>query len=281
MGISVEEAAWKIVQASEDDVARQIGESIGAKGLKPEELTLFAFGGGGGTRCCGYASRLGIRKIVVFAFNAVASAFGASTMDILHTYERAEHMALRSPSGAYPATDWERFNSAVREMIDSAKRDMRGEGFSADNLSFTLELGISGAGGLSWAESPLVYLEQEGDARKLAGLHAACTGGDSGELRIERITLKASCVTPHYELPTFNAQGPGADKALKGHRDVYWGNGYVSTNIYERDLLQCGNRIDGPAVVEAPDTTYVVPAGWTYTVDRYLNGILEVARDEG
>ena len=98
---------------------------------------------------------------------------------------------------------------------------------------------------------------------------------------IESITLKAECATPHYQLPVFADQGPDPMKAQKGVRDVYWGNGYVPTTIYERDLLQCGNRIEGPAVIEAPDTTYVVPPDWSYTVDKYRNGIMEVNRHEG
>ncbi|MGB2855619.1 MAG: hydantoinase/oxoprolinase family protein [Dehalococcoidia bacterium] len=281
LGLSVEEAAWKIIQTSEDDVARQIKENIEVKGLKARDLTLFAFGGGGGSRCCGYASRLGISRIIVFAFNAVASAFGASTMDILHTYERPVHVTIRSASGAYPAAEWEPFSKAVTDMVDNARRDMKGEGFAPEGLSFTLELWLRGTGGLYWVESPLIYLEQEDEAGKLCQLYASLSGADSGELIIDGIALKAECATPHYQLPIFADQGPDPQKAQKGVRDVYWGNSYGSTGVYERDLLQCGNRIAGPAIIEAPDTTYVIPPNWSYTVDKYLNGILEVSRNEG
>jgi N-methylhydantoinase A/oxoprolinase/acetone carboxylase beta subunit len=78
-------------------------------------------------------------------------------------------------------------------------------------------------------------------------------------------------------LPTFKEQGIDPSKAQKGLRDVYWGQGFIKTRIYERDLLKCGNRIEGPAIIESPDTTYVVPPNWSYAVDKYLNGILEVS----
>ncbi|MGB2885485.1 MAG: hydantoinase/oxoprolinase family protein, partial [Dehalococcoidia bacterium] len=281
LGVSVEEAAWRIVQTSEEDVAQQIRATIEKRGLQPDTLTLFAFGGGGGTRCCGYASRLGITKVIVFAFNAVASAFGASTMDILHTYESSAHITLKSSSGTYPAAEWRSFNEAIEEMVNSAQRDMRGEGFAPESLSFTLELGILGTNGLQWIESPLIHLEQEDQARKMAENYASQSGTDSGEMVIERISLKAECVTPHYQLPEFSEQGIDPKKAQKGVREVYWSANRVKTNIYERDLLQCGNRIEGPAIIEAPDTTYVIPSGWNYTVDKYLNGIMEVSRNEG
>jgi len=278
LGLSVEEAAWKIIQTSEKDVAGQIRQNIESKGLKAGKLTMFAFGGGGGTRCCGYASRLGISRVIVFAFNAVASAFGASTMDILHTYERSPRATLRTASGEYPATELKILAQTVDEMVDSANRDMRGEGFATENLSFTLEFGVRGAGGFQWVESPLVKLKTEAQARKLAKRYDSITGKAPGKLTVESITLKSECITPHYRLPVFTEQGPSPAKAKKGTRDVYWDKGFVKTAIYERDRLRCGNRIEGPAIVESPDTTYIVPKGWTYTVDKYLNGILEAGR---
>ena len=276
LGITVEEAAWRIVQSSEDDVAQQIRESVERKGLRPETLTMFAFGGGGGTRCCGYASRLGISRIIVFPFNAAASAFGASTMDILHLYERPIRITLRDQSGAFPVAEWKPFGKAVSEMVSSAQRDMRGEGFSAEQPVFTIELAIRSARGLDFIESPLIFLEREEEARELADLHASSSGRHSGELLIENVTLKAVCPTHHYELPRQTEEGHDPKQARKGTRHVYWGRESVETDIYERDRLRCGNRIEGPAIIESPDTTYVVPPQWTYTVDKYLNGILEV-----
>ena len=279
LGIAVEEAAWRIIQSSEDDVSRQIKENIVSKGLKTEKLTMFAFGGGGGVRCCGYASRLGISRVIVFPFNAAGSAFGASTMDIMHTYERTARITLRSRSGSYPVSEWKPFSKTVANMVDSAKRDMRGEGFAPEQLMFTLELGITGVNGLHFIESPLVYLEKEAEANSLAELYSLRSGKDSGELIIESINLKALCPTHHYQLPAFEEQGPDSSNAQKGTRDVYWGKGFVKTKIYERDLLKCGNRTKGPAIIESPDTTYIVPPTWSYTVDKYLNGILEVSRE--
>ncbi|HEY49677.1 MAG TPA: hydantoinase/oxoprolinase family protein [Dehalococcoidia bacterium] len=278
LGLSVEEAAWKIIQTSEDDVSRQIKENIDRKGLKAGNLTLFAFGGGGGTRCCGYASRLGISRVIVFAFNAVASAFGASTMDILHTYERSPRATLRTASGSYPASELKSIGQSIAEMMESAKRDMRGEGFAPEDLTFKLEFGMRGKGGFQWIESPLVQMKNEAEANKLCKLYASRSGKDSGKLTVESITLQAECVTPHYQLPASPEQGPDPQKAKKGTRDVYWGKGFVKTDIYGHDRLRCGNRIEGPAIIESPDTTYVIPKGWTYTVDKYLNGIMEVSR---
>jgi N-methylhydantoinase A/acetophenone carboxylase len=279
LGISVEEAAWRIVQSSEDEVAQKIRENIESKGLKSEKLTMFAFGGGGGLRCCGYASRLGISRIIVFPFNAAGSAFGASTMDIMHLYERGVRIPLRNQSGAYPISEWKPFNKAVAEMVDSARRDMKGEGLRVEQVEFTLELGLYGAGGLHYVESPLINLERVEEADRLADLYASISGHERGELTVQSITLKAVYPTEHYRLREHKEEDIDPSKAQKGVRDVYWGAGFVSTPIYERDLLKCGNCIEGPAIIESPDTTYLVPPNWSYSVDRYLNGVLEVSRE--
>jgi N-methylhydantoinase A/oxoprolinase/acetone carboxylase beta subunit len=49
----------------------------------------------------------------------------------------------------------------------------------------------------------------------------------------------------------------------------------VATPVYAQDLIRCGNVIGGPAIIEAEDTTVVVEPGWGYTLDTYLNAVIE------
>jgi N-methylhydantoinase A len=51
--------------------------------------------------------------------------------------------------------------------------------------------------------------------------------------------------------------------------------GAVSCPIYNREQLQSGNCIAGPAIVEQMDATTVVLPGTVGRVDPYLNLILE------
>jgi N-methylhydantoinase A/acetophenone carboxylase len=58
-------------------------------------------------------------------------------------------------------------------------------------------------------------------------------------------------------------------------RPVHWARGGVAdTAIYDAGALPPGMPVEGPAVVEASDTTYAIPPGWTYRVDEYGNGRL-------
>ena len=51
----------------------------------------------------------------------------------------------------------------------------------------------------------------------------------------------------------------------------------IEATLYERDQLDIGATITGPAIVEQFDSTTVIPAGWTARVDRYHNLILQKA----
>ena len=47
-----------------------------------------------------------------------------------------------------------------------------------------------------------------------------------------------------------------------------------ATTLYERDRLDPGARLAGPAIVEQFDATTAIPPGWHATVDAFRNLIL-------
>ena len=69
--------------------------------------------------------------------------------------------------------------------------------------------------------------------------------------------------------------GSDASHAAVGNADVVFAQGVVDTTLYDRDRLQTGNRIAGPALLLQLDTTIVVPPGWAGVVDPYGNLLLE------
>jgi len=59
-----------------------------------------------------------------------------------------------------------------------------------------------------------------------------------------------------------------------GSRKILWGSTSGDAEIYRWETLEPGNRVEGPAVIEGLNTTYLVPEGWTIAVDRFGNGAL-------
>jgi N-methylhydantoinase A/oxoprolinase/acetone carboxylase beta subunit len=58
---------------------------------------------------------------------------------------------------------------------------------------------------------------------------------------------------------------------------VYRPGGPVAATVYDRDRLPSGARLEGPALVEALDTTIVVPEEFSLSVDEFGTTVLERA----
>ncbi|MFC1909374.1 hydantoinase/oxoprolinase family protein, partial [Chloroflexota bacterium] len=59
--------------------------------------------------------------------------------------------------------------------------------------------------------------------------------------------------------------------ALKRKRPVYFKEtgGFIDTPCYDDAYLRHGNVIKGPAIIEATNTTIVIPQEYQLTVDAY------------
>ena len=65
--------------------------------------------------------------------------------------------------------------------------------------------------------------------------------------------------------------------AIKGARRISLNGAMIEATLYERERLDIGATIAGPAIVEQFDATTVIPPGWSGHVDGYGNLILQKA----
>jgi len=275
LGLPVEKCSRLITEAMEDICADSIGNLIKEKGYNPGDFVLFSFGGAGGLYCCGVADKVGIPRIYCSRFSSVFSAFGSSCADVLHSYESLSKISINRQSGQ---SQIDGFNETVKRLMNSALRDMRGEGFPPDKVSFSLELEVESGMITMLFECPKSLIEGQEDIDAI--LDAFARQNDLGtvdELKIIIFRLRATSPAAHPELPLYEPTGENPEKAFKGNRDVYWKDGYIQTAIYGQEKLECGNVITGPAIIESDDTTILIPQGKKYTVDNLLNGVIEPA----
>jgi N-methylhydantoinase A len=96
---------------------------------------------------------------------------------------------------------------------------------------------------------------------------------------VEFVNFRAvhTCHLPKPRVqPADRARGGAAD-ARVAERPVHFApGGFVPTPIYARPRLPLGVELAGPAIVEQPDTTTVVPPGWRARVEE--SGNLRVSR---
>lgn len=288
MGLSLIDAAWSVKEVIDSKMADVIFAETGLKGYDPTEYTLFAYGGAGPTHCWGYGSRVGVPRIITMPQSSVFSAFGATTMPGMHVYDYSKFVTLQKFMSPELLKDYESFNETVRILRNKAIRDLTREGYKEEELQFLLELEMKWGGTQVYTttvKSPRLSVYSDEDVNAVIDAFEeeyAAMFGASAVFRLagsEALTFRLKAFAPPIEirLPVFEPVGESPEQALKGRRPVYWREkgDFVDTPIHEYELLQCGNLIRGPAVVEAPDTTVVLPPGTRMTVDKYLQGIIE------
>jgi N-methylhydantoinase A/acetophenone carboxylase len=269
LGIGVEDAARRIKERVDENVGRDLVELAADRDLDPGAVdALFAFGGAGGLHAADYAGHLDVDTIYTFPFGSVFNAYGQSTIDVQHAYTHAVGRRLLSVPGA------DALGAAIDALLEDAFRDMRGEGFAAEDVEFDVEFVLNAPGG----ERRLV--DGDGDltdstATAIAERYAAEFDVDRGAVRLETVRLIAGVPVPDPELPTSDPTDPDPSDARKATREMRWTDRVRETPVYAYDRLTPGHRVEGPAVVEAVDTTYVVPDEWTYRIDEFENGLLE------
>jgi N-methylhydantoinase A len=81
---------------------------------------------------------------------------------------------------------------------------------------------------------------------------------------------------PKPMLSKYELGDASASKALKAKREVFFRayNEYRRTDIFDYAKLEAGNIISGPAIIEATQTTVVIPPERKATIDEYLNVII-------
>jgi len=85
-------------------------------------------------------------------------------------------------------------------------------------------------------------------------------------------------VTASGRQPALRLAQPGrAEAARRREREVWFARGGLARcPVLWRDGLLPGEAVAGPCVVEALDSTFVLPPGWTARVDQ--DGYLRVTR---
>jgi N-methylhydantoinase A/oxoprolinase/acetone carboxylase beta subunit len=290
LGIDVPEAALLIKRVIDARMGAEIYKETVLKGYDPRDFVIFAAGGAGPVHCCGYAESAGMSKVVVFPFSSAFCAYGSSTMDVVHVYERSRRFPLLTAVGGHWLEDYDGFNSVVEGLRELAYRDFAGEGFDPDQVRFALELDMKFGGQLNVKRvaSPLERVGSESDMRALyaaferefSEAYSPLGLNPDAGVEIEAFVLKASLPQRHIDRPLAAPRNGGAAPAPTGYRDALFAGepAWVQTPLYEMERLAPGDQLRGPALIDSDDTTVVVAPGWSCAVDE-RSGIV-LSQDE-
>ena len=278
LGMGVEEAAAGIVTLTEAKMAATLEELTIGKGYDPRDFSLLAFGGGGSLVASALATRLGIPMVIVPPSPATFSAWGMLTLDVVHDFARTSlsNLATLDPvefaarfeelaGQARAALDREDIPVDERSLVHSV--DMRYEG-QEHNLTIPLDAPFL-------ADVDLARLRRLFDER-----HSVVYGysmPDPVEVTAYRIRAVGSLDKPKRQ--PIARGGESAEQALKGLRRAHHreSGGELEWSIYDRDRLEAGNRLHGPAIVEEAAATTLVSPAQELRVDELGNLLITAA----
>ena len=285
LGVTVDEAAGMIRRVVEENMASSIRREVHLRGYHPEDFAIFAFGGGGPTHVAGYRSDIPLA--VIFPQAPVFCALGSSVMDIMHVYEMSKRMVFMQPNTEKFIIDKELFNSSVESLIEQAKIDLHSENLDVDSAVFELELDMLYGGQVHvkrFTSSRLTIRSDEDvqdiyDAfeKEFSETFSPHVVNKPGGVYLDAMVLKAIIPTEKPVMQEFALSGEDAGHAKKGNRNACWPelNTRIDTDVYQFEKLVPGNRLEGPALIEAEFTTIVVPPGQFFHIDSRGLGLLE------
>ncbi|MFH0960150.1 MAG: hydantoinase/oxoprolinase family protein, partial [Pseudomonadota bacterium] len=284
LGVSVQEAALLIRNIVDEKMSAAIRKEINLRGYDPREFVLFAFGGGGPTHVAGYMGEIPVS--VIFPFSPVFSALGSSLMDIMHIYEQSRRYTLMEPNTRKFNTNYEEFNTIVEALMDKAKKELAGEGLPLDQVVFRLELDMLYGGQVhrKRSSSPVLFIRSEEDMaavyrdfeKEFSETFSPLVVHPEGGVYVESFVVTAAIPSIKQPTPKHELEGLDPVQARKKSRECYWGNGKsCQTEVLDFVTLKAGNRVLGPAILEAEYTTVVIPEGFVCNIDEHLFGRIE------
>lgn len=277
LGMSLEEAARGIVDILDARMADLVRKVTIGRGYDPREFVLLGFGGAGPLHVGAFARDVGVRQVIIPTHASEFSAWGIAGSDLVYLRQMSD--PLIAPF------DPARLNAIYRQLEEEARAALRQNGVADEAMTMLRSIDMRYRGQIHEVRVPAPGGELT--AQSLAQVQAAFEAiynrkyGEGAAYRqagVEARTYQVRGVG-RIARPAWvkqSANGRDASAPLKERRPVYFQGGYVDTPIYAREQMRAGQRLSGPAIVEAVDTTVLVSPGQQLAIDEYGNMVMSV-----
>jgi acetone carboxylase, beta subunit len=279
LGLSVEKAAAGVIELLDQSLRGHLRSMINAKGYNPADFVCFSYGGAGPVHTYGYTKGQGFKDVIIPAWAAGFSAFGCATAEFEYRYDKSVDIAV--PPGAgddIKVASCEILEQAWEELREKVIEEFRINGFAPADVTLKPGFAMQYMGQLNDLEidSPLTEVASAADWERIvetfdetyARVYASAARspelgfGITGAIMRGVVTTKKPVVPEEADAGTI----PPASASL-GTRPFYHNGEWMDAKLYEMEALKAGNHIFGPAVIESPATTFVVPEGFATELD--------------
>ncbi|NIQ37414.1 MAG: hydantoinase/oxoprolinase family protein [Proteobacteria bacterium] len=270
LGMDVIEAAKAIRKIIDHGMSDALSTVSVQRGEDPRKYTLVAAGGAGPVHVASLARALDIKQILISRTSSIFCALGSIIADLRHDLVRS---VVTKTSQADAGT----LNDAFQDMRTVGDQYLERESIAAADRYYRKSIDMRYKGQFHEVELPIseaevteaeIYHIIEAFHKKHEELYAYRDIVETEMINV-RLAAYGKVVTPTRKAITFRSSD--ASKCVKGKRDVYFEekHEFVPTSIYDGDLMEVGNTVEGPAIVEQKTTTVVVPPSARLEVTTY------------
>ncbi|MEL6233610.1 MAG: hydantoinase/oxoprolinase family protein [Pseudomonadota bacterium] len=276
LGLSTEDAAEAILRLANAKMAGAIRLVSIERGHDPAEFAAMPFGGGGALHAGALIREVGLGAALVPRYPGVTSALGCVIADMRHDRVQTVNTALDQLDAGQLRDDM----IATAALLE-AELARAGVTLSATLRVFELDMLYQGQ-----THSLRVPLELPADglarhhiAAAFEAAYRAAYGRvlEGVSMRVMNHRVAAIGLRPALDPALFAPSGDSAAASRIGTRDIYADGRWHVADLYERLSLGAGARIDGPAVLEQPDTTIFVDPGLAAETDSFGNLVIRPA----
>lgn len=273
LGMDVVEAASGMYRVINISMASGVREVSVKRGHDPREFPLVVAGGAGPVHACMISRELEIPVMIIPKESSIFCAAGMLMSDLKHNFVRTYSTPLNK-------IDKEKFRSLFRAMETEASGLLVSEFIPEERIQHFYSLDMRYIKQYHEVNVEVTKGEiEKGDIDSIASKfhpeHNRLYGYSLKEERtpIELINLRLLSVgetdKPKFKQEKFAHQDPSG--ALKKKRKVYLPleKAFQEVSVYDGHRLSCGNKVEGPAIIEQVNTTTFVTPEYNVLCDQY------------
>ncbi|HZN28565.1 MAG TPA: hydantoinase/oxoprolinase family protein [Xanthobacteraceae bacterium] len=278
LAVDISAAAEGIIRIIDVKMAEAIKAISTMRGHDLRDFMLLAFGGAGPLHAGRLARDLGMAGVIVPLYPGVFSAMGLLMSDVRHDYVQSKLTPLADITA-------EAVNAMFAQLTAQAAEELRGDGFAGDRIRIerALDMRYAGQGyeiaipcpAQPLAADGLTALRTSFDAQ-----HKAMFGHMAPEEPAEIVSYRVRGIglLPPVAMPRFKRAGTALAGARRETRRVRFDGSERDCPVYQRERIDVGLDIAGPAILDQLDCTTVICPGQVARVDEWKNLILTMER---
>lgn len=258
IGLSTLATAEGMIRIGCEYMAQAVKKILVSRGRDPRDFVFASFGGAGALHACFVAKSMNIPKVIVPPHAGVASAFGATVMDLRQDMEHFYYTPVKS-------ADLNKINGIFADLEAKAKKALKEQGFENEQdieLIRTAQMRYVGQSYEVETPIPSGLLTQEnipGIETEFHACHLKEFGVSSEDFAPAFVSFGVAAIGRMEDPPPVEISHTSGGDILKGNRDVYFEGKWIPCQVYLGEALGTQHRIEGPAIIEYEHACTVLP----------------------